>query len=508
MEAKRLTVSSAAGVGTLLPLLHVDHTGVGGVVAFGVGALVYYFYDDIFSSKQQKSDSASPLPAPVVVEEKPVKPSKLPRFIQVGLHGKDWVKEREDRLQPQGGGQDKGAGSTLDEPNDLDDLDDLEKPREKSNKPFLFSEILKLGFKPSLDKIYLATRPDGYHIFCNYKALCHVALAGATDGGKSNIMRMLVIQLCSIGAKVLVLNPHWTGYVLDKQEDWTPIIPFLFDDPMDCRKYDKIDYYLKYLACKTIPNRLERFANSKPVGKPIFVVLDELPAIVKRVKQTPEYLDTILKEGRKVNVFLISAAQDFLVNTLGGTGEVRDCYRTAYSVGAGDTTTKKLLGRTDSEMTLGKGVVLLRNASSEVCKEAITALVPYVDNESLYTLLGPSTYEPYDAADCDTDDLEDAELEDARIRMQNGLRLAPGTEAAAAAATAAVKKEPKTAQNDEVPAAAAMILPDGWTEEEAAFARWSYGRSGSKEKVLAALGKKGANDRLRTELDQVLQGGN
>jgi hypothetical protein len=171
-----------------------------------------------------------------------------------------------------------------------------------------------------------------------------VALAGATDAGKSNIMRMLITQLCAVSAKVLVLNPHWTGYVLDKQEDWTPIIPYLFDDPMECRAYDKIEYYLNYLANKTIPRRLNLYAESKPVGRPIFVVIDELPAIVKRLKTVPGYLDTILKEGRKVGVYLISAAQDFLVDTIGGTGAVRDCYRTAYSVGGDDTTTSKLLG--------------------------------------------------------------------------------------------------------------------------------------------------------------------
>src|SRR5947207_8756037 len=272
-----------------------------------------------------------------------------------------------------------------------EDDNDLDLARPKPRGIFLFSEILE-RFIPTLERIYLATLPNGTSIFCDYKALCHVALAGATDAGKSNIMRMLIAQLCYVGAKVLVLNPHWTGYVLDKQEDWTPIVPFLFDDPKECRAYDKIEYYLNYLANKTIPRRLDLFAESRPTGKPIFVVIDELPAIVKRLKTVPGYLDTILKEGRKVGVYLISAAQDFLVDTIGGTGAVRDCYRTAYSVGGDDTTTNKLLGKTKADRPLGKGVVLLRNASNDLCKEAVTALVPYVDNESLYRLLGPSTY--------------------------------------------------------------------------------------------------------------------
>jgi hypothetical protein len=304
---------------------------------------------------------------------------------------------------------------------DQDDDLDLQAPREQG--AFLFTEVLE-RFEPTLDRIYLGTLLDGTHIFCNHDELCHVALAGATDAGKSNIMRMLIVQLCYVGCKVLVLNPHWTGYVLKKDEDWTPMIPYLFDDPFGCRAYDKIEYYLNYLANKTIPHRLDLYAQSRPTGKPIFVVLDELPAIVKRLKAVPGYLDTILKEGRKVGVYLISAAQDYLVDTIGGTGAVRDCYRTAYSVGGDDTTTNKLLGKTKADRPLGKGVVLLRNASSKLCREAVVALLPYVDNECLYRLLGPSTYVPVD--ETDTEEVEDLELLDARSRTAGDMRRAPG----------------------------------------------------------------------------------
>ena len=303
--------------------------------------------------------------------------------------------------------------------------DDLARPKQRG--PFVMSMVLR-DFTPTLDKIYLGTLLNGKPIFCNSKELCHVALAGATDAGKSNIMRMLVMQLCSVGAKVLILNPHWTGYVLDKKEDWTPIIPYLHDDPMVCRKYETIDYYLDYLANTIVPTRLDRYAYSKPVGKPIFVVLDELPAIVKWGKKhnrdIPGYLDTILKEGRKVGVYLISAAQDFLVDTIGGTGAVRDCYRTAYSVGGDDTTTNKLLGKTKADRPLGKGIVLLRNASNDLCKEAIVALVPYVDNASL-DLLGPSTYDPDEV---DTEALEDSDLEVTRAQaVENKQRVSTAT---------------------------------------------------------------------------------
>ena len=160
-----------------------------------------------------------------------------------------------------------------------------------------------------------------------------------------------------------------------------------------------IEHFLKQTAEVLIPKRLHLYAQSKPVGHPHFIVIDELPAIVKKISKAPEYLDTILKEGRKVGVYLISAAQDFLVKTIGGTGAVRDCYRTAYYVGGDDRTAKVLLDATPPQEGLGKGVVYLRNASARAVKKAQLAYVPFMDNESLYELLGPSTYVPEDGGD-------------------------------------------------------------------------------------------------------------
>lgn len=271
--------------------------------------------------------------------------------------------------------------------------DELIAPVRKRSGVFLFSEVLK-DFVPTLDKIYIGTLPTGEMLFCKAEALCHVALAGATDAGKSSIMRMLMAQLCKAGARILLLNPHHTGYVLDKSEDWTPFTPYLADDPLKCAEdYRIIAGHLKNIAEQVIPNRLSLYRHSQPIGRPIFLVLDELPAIVKHIPETSEYLDSILKEGRKIGILLISASQDFLVKTLGGTGAVRDCYRTCFYVGGDAQTARVLLGEVpDNEETLGKGTIVLRNAT--VCKKPLLVYVPLVDNAALYKLLGPSTYSP------------------------------------------------------------------------------------------------------------------
>jgi hypothetical protein len=260
---------------------------------------------------------------------------------------------------------------------------------------FLFSEVLST-FTPSMERIFLARTLSGVDLFCPARDLCHVALAGPTGEGKSSIMRLLMAQLVYAGATVLLLDPHYTGYDIEKQEDWTPFERHLHRPPTQCRDYKVIGQYLQHTAETLIPERLEKRANYQPTGTPTFLVIDELPSIIRKVRRAPEWMSTILEEGRKVGVYLISAAHNFLVKTISpddGGGSIRDCYRTAYYAGGDPTTAKVLLGMAPSELPegeLGKGRVMLRNTTAS--KRAQLVRVPYVDNAALYRLLGPSTY--------------------------------------------------------------------------------------------------------------------
>jgi hypothetical protein len=306
--------------------------------------------------------------------------------------------------------EDEWLDLDLPEPPTPEQIDALEKrrglasselpaPRVQAAGPLLFSSVLT-RFTPSLERIYLgqSTDTDGQALYCAAKDLCHVALAGNTGGGKSSLMRLLMAQLCRAGAHVLLLNPHYTRYDLDSGEDWTPFERYLLHEPMACKEYQVIEHYLSYAAEVLLPRRLEQRARSLPTGKPYFLVLDELPAIVRHIRKAPDYLRELLEEGRKVGIFLICAAQDFLVKTIApdsGGGSIRECYRTAYYVG-GDSTTARLLldlpPRSIPEEQLGKGTVMLRCASVPSLKQAKLVRVPLLDNAALYRLLGPSTY--------------------------------------------------------------------------------------------------------------------
>lgn len=276
-----------------------------------------------------------------------------------------------------------------------DDLQSLEDILQRSDNTLpgrcVFSTVLR-AFMPSKEKIFLGYLPGGQAVYVTLEDLCHVALAGLTGNGKTTLIRLLVSQLEYVGAKVLILNPHYTSYDIKKHEDWTPIERHLYRPPVT--DFVAIGGMMRWAATVLLRDRLEKYRQSTPWGSPIFIVIDELPAIVNEVREFPEYVSAILREGRKVDIFLIVASQDFLTKTIGPDegGAVRKNYKTKMYVGGDVTTAKVLLDMPPAQIPedqLGGGIIMMRN---QAVKTASLARVPYVDNEAIYTLLGPSTY--------------------------------------------------------------------------------------------------------------------
>ncbi len=266
------------------------------------------------------------------------------------------------------------------------------------------SDVLQ-EFTPSVNQIFLSYLPGAKMIAPPVTDLCHVANAGATGEGKSVSIRLIIAQLCYVGARVVLLNPHYTSYDRRSREDWTPIENRLYKSPV--RAFGDIKQWLQWAAEVELRKRLDLYARSRPWGGPLFIVVEELPAITRHIPEAMGWLSDILREGRKVELFLITAAQDMLVKTLGSSGgAIRDCFRTAIYVGGDATTARVLLDvkGTVDDGSLGKGVVMLRSSQN---KQASLARVPYVDNESLYTLLGPSTFQHSNIVDSTADQAED-----------------------------------------------------------------------------------------------------
>jgi len=288
----------------------------------------------------------------------------------------------------------------------LDDQDDMRAPTKPAGL-FRFSELLATGWRPRWSQIFVGRTMDGDDIFVPAEDLCHVAIAGKTGGGKGSLMRLIMVQLCFIGANVLLLNPHYMKWVVAKEgktfdEDWTPFEekhprtgrPYLQVPPAECAEMVSIEEDLGWAVEKLLEERKREGRAGGVRYRPYFIVLDEWPSIAKKIKGSPEYLATLLREGRKYGVFVFVASQDFQVKTIGMEGgSVRKCLLTTFYTGGDITTAKELLDkpiRDIPETRLGKGVVMLKCVGTD--NEPVLVRVPFVDNESVYLLLGPSTH--------------------------------------------------------------------------------------------------------------------
>jgi Helicase HerA, central domain len=403
IEKKYATITSmkfAGGtVAAAMPFEVMTHFGPSGLLVGGIVSYVAYkhgpeIYDQI-------RDTLPFLPALAAPRQQQDAPAQLSERKQgrsfwdraLGRNPQDEVFMQEDET-----GDSASAGD--ESSYDWYDREDEEIAPRMDSSMFTFSQLLASGFKPTLHKIFLGRHlTDGTDVFVEAKDLCHVALAGNTGNGKSSLLRLIMAQLCYIRVNVVLLNPHYMLYDRDHDEDWTPYTPYLARNPMDYVTPDNIAFMLKWIIEKTLMRRMDLARKGQSVGKPYFVVIDELPAIVAERKDVAVYVAKLLREGRKYGIFLIVASQDFLVKTTGmddAGGAVRKCFRTACYVGGDLTTANVLLEKQATpipETELGKGKMMLRCSAT---RQAVLASVPYCDNAALYQLLGPSTFTPED----------------------------------------------------------------------------------------------------------------
>ncbi len=247
------------------------------------------------------------------------------------------------------------------------------------------SALLSTGFRPNANQILLGLGPGGVLHTAPITDLCHVALCGTTGAGKSNLHRLLLAQILARGARVWLADPHYTPLDVETGEDWRPIVQRL--DRAPARKPAEIRHMLETLTHE-LGVRLERRSRSEYVGPLLFFAFDELPVILDSVTGAEKMVRDILRQGRKVKLLTIGASQDFLAKTLGNSGTIRECYRTAYYVG-GDLHSASvlcdMLRRDIPENQLGKGIALVRSITTT---PAQLMRVPLVSNQALTLLLG------------------------------------------------------------------------------------------------------------------------
>ncbi len=245
-------------------------------------------------------------------------------------------------------------------------------------------------FRPTPERILLALGPSG-PITCSLKGLSHVALASPTGGGKSSIVRLLEAQLAALGVPVVHCDPHFTEFDPETGEDWRPIAQRLAQPPI--REPRKIAAFLAQLVTET-RRRYDLRSEGKHWGAHLWAVLEELPAVLasldkEAARQVADDYSMLLREARKVGIYLIAVSQDWLVATIGTDGgEIRANLLTAYFAGGGLATARAILDqhvKLPEDTPLGKGVVLLRNVEAQPAPAL--GRVPYASNEALYRLL-------------------------------------------------------------------------------------------------------------------------
>lgn len=258
---------------------------------------------------------------------------------------------------------------------------------------FKFSDMLDSGFRPSKEGILLAKKEDV--LLCpTGEGLCHTTFTGNTDAGKTNDSRLILIQLLYLREVVFICDKNYQSQRVDSKNpgvmyDYRPIERLLAHEPITESK-DTLNFLLFALQELDRRRALRRY---EPVSFPNwYLFIDELPAFCAEESDIMKQVGRIVREARQYGLFFIGAAQDVLLNTLGGdNGAVRKNFLTNF-YGGGDATTAKMMlnigpGESIDENGLGRmGVKYIRAKGAGI--ERVKARVPLSDDRSTHLLLG------------------------------------------------------------------------------------------------------------------------
>jgi hypothetical protein len=249
-------------------------------------------------------------------------------------------------------------------------------------------DLAQISHVPTREAILLGLADSGTPIIVPAARLCHVALVGSTGGGKSNLLRLLLPQLLTIGADLVLADPHFAPLDPENGDDWRPIADRLMLPPAVSAA--EIDSLLAYLV-EALDRRLALRREGLAWGPPLFLALDELPVIADSVPNAIERIARVLREGRKVGMYSVGSAQTMLVKVLGGDSSARENFRTAFYVGGDIRSATALLDvpqRDVNEGALAPGLAYLRSAATSPAR---LVRVPYASNAGIAAILGDAT---------------------------------------------------------------------------------------------------------------------
>lgn len=246
------------------------------------------------------------------------------------------------------------------------------------------TDLVTVAHQPTMQAILLGLGPGSTPVTVPLKDLWHIAMAGSTGSGKSNIARLIIPQLLVLKARVAIADPKFTEYDAESGEDWRPIVERLHLPPA-FKATDIADLLRWHLD--ELEQRLERRQAGQRLGAPLFLYLDEWHIINADVKDADVMVGRLARSGRGLGIFLLTAAHDFLVKS--GTGDAREQYRTTFYLGGDLKTGSVLLDLpqrevSQAEQQLATGMALLRSLAT---RPARPVRVPYASNAGITRLL-------------------------------------------------------------------------------------------------------------------------
>lgn len=246
-----------------------------------------------------------------------------------------------------------------------------------------------LRFQPTPDAILLGLGPGGELLTVPAgDALCHIAFAGPTGVGKTNLMRLLLTQLIAAGLEVTLCDPHFAPVHPRTGEDWQAIAAGTVPGRAITDRAEIVTLITGLGA--ELDRRLAAWHAGRDPGPARFYAVEELPLLAQEDRAFMERLGRILREGRKLGLFVITAMQDALISTIGGSSGLRSQFQTVYfggNPGTDPTTARALLGSAKLPPAPGKGIVWLRSAATGGDPRLVR--VPLVENGDIAWLLGP-----------------------------------------------------------------------------------------------------------------------
>lgn len=249
--------------------------------------------------------------------------------------------------------------------------------------PLTLGQVQAGGWAPTVGAILLGVGPAGALLTVPIgDQLCHVVTAGKTGSGKSNTLRLLLTQLAAVGAEYYICDPHFTPVNPTTGEDWRALA--LASAPRRALTgKGEIVALVDGLAAE-VDARLTRWHAGTAPGPARFYLFEELPSLADADKDFMRKLGRLLREGRKLGLYVITAAQDMLISTVGGSAGLRSQFATVY-YGGGDPYTARALLAVKVAEPPGRGVCWLRSVADV---EPRQVRVPLVTNADIAGLLG------------------------------------------------------------------------------------------------------------------------